>query len=58
MELDADCCAIKILRSNNDTDGIGSASDEMKRFGSAPTGAHYPTGTERAENIAACAVAD
>jgi len=57
MELDADCCAIKILRSKNDTDSIGSAEEEMKSFGSAPTGAHYPTGTERAENIAACAVA-
>jgi hypothetical protein len=58
MELEADCCAIKILRSKNDTDGIGSAAEEMKHFGSVPTGAYYPTGLERAENIAACAAAD
>lgn len=58
MELEADCCAIKILRSKNDADGIESAEGAMKRFGSVPTGAHYPTGTERAENIAACAQAD
>jgi len=58
MELDADCCAIKILRSKHDTDGVGSAEEEMKHFGPTPTGAYYPTGLERAENIAACAAAD
>ena len=58
MELAADCCAIKLLRSSNDSDGIGSAEEEMTRFGSAPTGAYYPTGIERAENMAACAAAE
>jgi hypothetical protein len=30
----------------------------MSQFGSSPTGAHYPTGDERADNIAACAAKD
>ena len=58
MELDADCCAIKMLRAKHDADSIGSAEEEMKHFGSDPTGAYYPTGTERADNMAACAASD
>jgi hypothetical protein len=30
----------------------------MALFGPRPTGAHYPTGMERAENILGCAAAD
>jgi hypothetical protein len=55
MELDADCCAVKLLKAKNETDGIKSAGETMMSFGSAQTGAHYPTGFERAENIAKCA---
>jgi hypothetical protein len=58
MELDADCCAIKMLRARHDSDSINSAEEEMRVFGSAPTGAYYPTGTERADNMAACAASD
>jgi hypothetical protein len=55
MELDADCCAVKLLKAKNETDGIVSAGETMMSFGSAETGAYYPTGIERAENIAKCA---
>jgi hypothetical protein len=30
----------------------------MTRFGSVPTGAYYPTGIERADNIASCSQKD
>ena len=55
MELDADCCAVKMLRSRNETGGIEAAEEAMIVFGTAQTGAHYPTGNERAENMAKCA---
>ena len=58
IELDADCCAIRLLRSKNDAEGIESAEQEMMSFGSAPTGAYYPTGTERAQNMARCVTLD
>ena len=58
MELDADCCAVKMLRSKDETGSIGSAEEAMMRFGSSPTGAYYPTGTERAANIAKCSALD
>jgi hypothetical protein len=55
MELDADCCAVKMLKSKNEADSIEAAHQTMVDFGAAPTGAYYPTGTERAENIEKCA---
>ena len=55
MELDADCCAVKMLRSKNETGGIEAAEEAMMSFGTDQTGAHYPTGNERAENMAKCA---
>jgi hypothetical protein len=58
MELDADCCAIKMLKSKNDTDSIKSAREMMMSFGSNPTGAYYPTGIERVDNIDKCAAED
>ena len=58
MELDADCCAVKLLRERNTAEGIDAARMTMLSFGNAPTGAHYPTGVERAENISACGAAD
>jgi hypothetical protein len=54
MELEADCCAVKMLRERGDVDSIESAGEAMKSFGSNPTGAYYPTGIERADNIAKC----
>lgn len=55
MELDADCCAVKTLKLKQDGDAIEAGRMTMLQFGPQPTGAHYPTGTERADNIAACA---
>ena len=58
MELDADCCAARLLRERQEADGIEAARETMTRFGAVPTGAYYPTGTERADNIATCAQRD
>lgn len=58
MELDADCCAVKMLKSRHETDSIESAREAMVAFGAAPTGAYYPTGTERADNIDKCEAQD
>ena len=58
MELDADCCAVKMLRERQQAESISSAAQAMQVFGDAPTGAYYPTGLERAENIAKCASED
>ncbi len=55
MELDADCCAVQLLRSKSDNDGIEAAEGAMMSYGTDQTGAHYPTGHERAENMARCA---
>jgi hypothetical protein len=51
MELDADGCAVRLLTLNREFDAIESARKTMFEFGAAPTGAYYPTGSERAENI-------
>lgn len=58
MELEADCCAVKLLRERREMDGIRAGAEVMSQFGSRPTGAHYPTGTERVENISSCATLD
>lgn len=58
LELEADCCAVKLLREKHDMDGIEAARAAMSIFGRKPTGAHYPTGIERADNIFGCAVSD
>lgn len=58
MELDADCCAVRTLKSKHETGGIDAARMTMLNFGAKPTGAHYPTGTERADNIAVCNAKD
>ena len=58
MELEADCCAVKMLRERDDIDGVEAGQNAMAIFGTKPTGAYYPTGIERAENISGCAVAD
>ncbi|WP_431557152.1 hypothetical protein [Methyloceanibacter sp.] len=55
MELDADCCAVKLLRQRHEADSIEAARSTMVTFGKQPTGAYYPTGEERAANISACA---
>ena len=55
MELDADCNAVRMLKIKNEPDTIEAARQVMLQFGGKPTGAYYPTGVERAENIAKCA---
>jgi len=52
MELDADACAVRMLRLTDEPDAIESARMRMSRLGDAQTGAYYPTGNERAGNIA------
>ena len=51
MELDADSCAVKLLKSANNRAAVDAARRTMFSFGDQPTGAYYPTGIERAENI-------
>ena len=51
MELDADACAVRMLLLTNEPDAIESARLRMLEFGDTPTGAYYPTGQERADNI-------
>ncbi len=58
LELEADCCAVGLLRDRSELDGIDAARLAMMRFGAAPTGAYYPTGIERANNIMSCARRD
>jgi len=52
MELEADACAIRLLKLNGAPTAIESARAHMLTFGNLPTGAYYPTGVERADNIA------
>jgi hypothetical protein len=58
MELEADCCAVKLLRERHEVDGVEAARSAMALFGAEPTGAYYPTGIERVDNISGCAAAD
>ena len=58
MELEADCCAARLLRERHEDDGIDAGSVAMAEFGDKPTGAHYPTGLERVDNIRRCAGLD
>ena len=58
LELEADCCAIKLLRDRQEVDGVEAARSTMVTFGKDPTGACYPTGYERAANILVCAAPD
>lgn len=58
MELEADCCAVKMLKQTREPESIEAARQTMTHFGTSPTGAYYPTGIERADNIANCAAQD
>jgi hypothetical protein len=52
MELDADACAVRMLELTKEPDAVEEARQKMLAFGANPTGAYYPTGIERADNIA------
>jgi hypothetical protein len=58
MELDADACAVRMLKRTKKLDAIESARKSMLAFGATPTGAYYPTGVERADNITHAAAED
>jgi hypothetical protein len=55
LELEADCCAVRLLRERQELAGIDAGAEAMSEFGDKPTGAYYPTGVERVENIRKCA---
>ena len=57
MELEADCCAARLLRERHEEGSIEAGRSAMALFGKEPTGAYYPTGIERADNISGCALA-
>jgi hypothetical protein len=46
---------VKLLRSAKNMPAIEAARRTMSGFGTHPTGAYYPTGLERADNIAKAA---
>jgi len=52
MELDADGCAVHMLTLTREPSAIERARTRMLEFGDRQTGAYYPTGIERADNIA------
>jgi hypothetical protein len=52
MELDADGCAVHMLTLTREPEAIERARARMLEFGDRQTGAYYPTGIERADNIA------
>jgi hypothetical protein len=58
MELDADACAVRMLKLTKEPDAIESGRVHMLEFGDRQTGAYYPTGKERAGNIARAAAED
>jgi hypothetical protein len=47
-----------MLQFKHEEDSIAAARETMVGFGTEPTGAYYPTGIERADNIAKCAAQD
>ena len=58
MELDADACAVHMLKLTKEPESIERARVRMQEFGDNQTGAYYPTGNERANNIARKALED
>lgn len=54
-ELEADCCAAKLLKKRGETESLDAAKRAMTKFGGMPTGAYYPSGMERAFTISECA---
>lgn len=58
MELDADACAVHMLKLTKEPEAIERARVRMQEFGDNQTGAYYPTGNERANNIARKALED
>lgn len=55
FELDADCCAARLLAAANDRPALQNAKQFMFRYGPKPTGFGYPSGLERSMVIRHCA---
>ena len=53
-ELAADCQAARMLAARGDREAILAGAAMMGGMGPFPTGAHYPTGTQRAATIRRC----
>jgi hypothetical protein len=47
-----------MLKETHELDAIELARQTMVKFGTTQTGAYYPTGLERANNIGKCAAED
>lgn len=58
IELDADCCAARLLKKNNDRPAVENAKQFMMRYGPKPTGFGYPSGFERSMVIRHCSTTD
>lgn len=58
LELEADCCAARLLRDSHEPEGIDAGATAMSAFGEKPTGAYYPTGLERVEMMRRCGALD
>lgn len=54
IELDADCCAARLLALRGDKVGLKAAIEAMMKFGSQSTGPDYPAGVQRAAIIGRC----
>jgi hypothetical protein len=52
MELDAEACAVRMLKLTKEPGAIERGRLRMFEFGDERTGPYYPTGIERADNIA------
>jgi hypothetical protein len=54
IEMDADCCAARLLTRRHDRAGLDAAAAAMAAFGARGTGAAYPAGWQRAMVIRSC----
>jgi hypothetical protein len=54
IEMDADCCAARLLARRHDRAGLNAAASAMAALGAAGTGAAYPPGLQRAMVIETC----
>jgi small basic protein len=54
IEMDADCCAARLLARRGDRAGLDAAAAAMAAFGVRGTGGAYPAGWQRAVVIRSC----
>ena len=58
FDVDAFELLLARLKATHEPEAIEAARETMLSFGTKPTGAYYPTGIERADNIAKTAAQD